>query len=268
MDIPIAARAMTRMFSNLSCSELEDLIEISNGFRAARPADHAISYKANAVVPREPWRKLEPGELSTAFELSQEWEPHKSIAILRHSAALLSLFDREQPAIIRSGFQVVAQSVVETIAKECDIAPDYTFCGVTVNESGMPTVSMNKREGKLVGLHVDSWDNLPLYQRRGAKNRLSINIGPSTRHVLFAPINLEDMRLKLNQERAIAVDLPMLPMVFMREFADFPVVRCRLEPGLSYIIPTECMLHDGSSADQTINTRQFVIRGYIRPRHN
>jgi hypothetical protein len=129
----------------------------------------------------------------------------------------------------------------------------------------MLTVSINKDLNRIVGLHVDSWDRMPLEKRHFARNRISINLGPCSRYVLFVPATLEDMTSLLSSERRMHLGLPKLPAAFMQEFADFPVVRCRLPPGASYILPTEKVLHDGSMAGQSVATRNAVYRGQIFP---
>jgi hypothetical protein len=257
-----------RLFSSYAASQLLDLLEISSGTRPASIADGSIAYRDAAVVPREPWRALDFSEVSALFKLTGEWEQHRSAAILRPNTAMETLLTRENLATRsykREDYPEISKAFVSALAGECEFAPDYVFHGIARDDPGMLTVSINKDLNRIVGLHVDSWDRMPLEKRRFARNRISINLGPSSRYVLFVPATLEDMVSLLSSERGMHIDLPKLPTVFMQEFADFPVVRCRLPPGASYILPTENMLHDGSTAGQSAAVRNAVYRGHIRP---
>jgi hypothetical protein len=244
------------------------MLEISSGTRPANVADGSIPYSDAAVVPREPWRSLSFSAVSALFKVTAEWEQHRSAAILRPNAALEALLTRENLATRgyrREDYPEISKAFVSALAGECEFAPDYVFHGIARDAPGMLTVSINKDLNRIVGLHVDSWDRMPLEQRRFARNRISINLGPSARYILFVPATLDDMASLLSRERGMHVDWPKLPTVFMQEFEDFPVVRCRLPPGASYILPTENMLHDGSTEGQAAAVRNAVYRGHIRP---
>ena len=45
--------------------------------------------------------------------------------------------------------------------------------GVTLKPPGLPTASVDRSNGKLIGMHVDNWFALPLETRRKSPNRLS-----------------------------------------------------------------------------------------------
>jgi hypothetical protein len=270
MDTQSGLRTSIRLFSSYSAAQLSEMLEVSSGIRPATASDGTIAYGTNARVPKEPWQPLDLSGMSTLFKLTSEWEQHQSVAILKPSEALEALLTKERWAT-RSykseEYPAMSKAVIDALIHECEFAPDYVFSGIARNDPDMLTVSIDKKQGKLVGLHVDYWQGLPLAKRRFAQNRISINIGPSFRYILFVPVTLEDMAALLASERGMQVDLPALPSVFMREFADFPVARCRLPPGASYIIPTENMLHDGSAAGQSVANRQVVFRGNIRPQY-
>jgi hypothetical protein len=261
-------RTSIRLFSSYAASQLLDMVEISSGTRPAVAGDGLIAYGNAAVVPKEPWRPLDLSEMSTLFRLTGEWARHQSVAILRPNLALQTLMTKENLATInykQEDYPAISKALVSALIEECELAPDYVFHGIARNDPDMLTVSINKKLNTLVGLHVDFWDGLPLEQRRFAKNRISINLGPRSRYILFIPATLEDMASLLSSERGMQIELAKLPTVFMQQFADFPVVRCRLPPGASYIFPTENMPHDGSTAGQSAANRNAVFRGHIRP---
>jgi hypothetical protein len=271
MDARSGLRTSIRLFSSYTASQLADMLEVSSGTRPATDSDGTLAYKDAARVPKEPWRSLNPSEMSTLFQLTGEWEQHRSVAILRPSVALDTLLANENVAISNYGrddYPAISKAIVNTLAGECEIAPDYIFHGISRNDPNMVTVSINRDLNKLVGLHVDHWDGLPLSERRFGMNRISVNLGPSSRYILFMPATLEDLGSLLSSERRMHIGLPRLPNVFMQEFSDFPVVRCRLPPGASYIIPTENMLHDGSTAGHLVASRSAIFRGHIRPKYN
>jgi hypothetical protein len=270
MDTQSGLRTSIHLSSSYSASQLSEMLEISAGVRRATDSDGTIAYGNNALVPKEPWRSLSVSEMSTLFKLTKEWEEHRSVAILRPSAALDNFLAKEKLATksyTRDDYPAMSKAIVAALAGECEFAPDYTFLGIARNDPNMLTVSINKNLNRLVGLHVDYWEGLPLVRRRFSQNRISINLGPIPRYILFIPATLEDMASLLSSERGIQIDLPTLPIVFMQEFADFPVVRCKLPPGAAYVFPTDNMVHDGSTAGQLVGGRNAVFRGHIRPQY-
>jgi hypothetical protein len=115
--------------------------------------------------------------------------------------------------------------------------------------------------GSYLGLHLDNWDRLPLSDRRAARNRMCLNLGPGPRFLLVVPVSIANLVSRfphnnLLQHRS-AVDL-----VFS-DCPEVPVVRLRVEPGQAYIAATENVLHDASSFEITQPCKILTVRGHF-----
>ena len=160
-----------------------------------------------------------------------------------------------------------ADKIVKNLGTICTLGEPLDWIGPTKNPAGLKTVTVGNDDEHFIGLHLDSWDNLPLQDRHRSTNRISINIGPSHRYFLFLPVSLIEMNRILSKfaDWDAAVPHVMLGDHFMDRFPDVPVIRCRLAPGEGYIAPTENLMHDGSSEGQHQPDEQFTVRGHIRP---
>jgi hypothetical protein len=259
-----------KLFSTYSANELEQLLELSAGVRCAAATDSDISYLEGAMVPEQPWRAMGREEISSFFELDAEWEQFRSIAILAPSERIRNIIDveflatRPRQSISNEYLDGLAGRIVDAIQEDCDFSDNWEFNCLAINEPNMLTVSKNS-SAELVGLHVDSWEASPLQARRFSKNRISLNLGPHSRYLLLIPLILDDMAELVARKVGHSVDLPTLPYAYMHYFSTFPVVRCVLPPGASYIVPTENVIHDGSTAGAVLENRQLVFRGNLQP---
>lgn len=50
---------------------------------------------------------------------------------------------------------------------------------------------------------------------------------------------------------------------FMRACPDYPVVRLQIEPGEAYILPTDNLMHDASTADNSFPDITVTYLGYF-----
>ncbi|MFF7655067.1 hypothetical protein ACFZCY_35405 [Streptomyces sp. NPDC007983] len=112
------------------------------------------------------------------------------------------------------------------------------------------TTTVNHANGLRIGLHVDNWDRLPYSRRHTSRRRLCINLGPGTRYLLLADVDIRQicraMQDHCDDRYPHTDDL-------RRYVSDHHPIRClrlRLGPGEGYIAPTELLPHDGSTEDQ------------------
>jgi hypothetical protein len=105
-----------------------------------------------------------------------------------------------------------------------------------------------------VGLHLDSWENLPLRRRHFSKQRLCLNIGKETRYFLFVNRTLIQIFADLNlvDPADIYQDYRGLRLAeqFMSKCNRYPVISIAIQPGEAYIAPTENIIHDATSMDK------------------
>jgi hypothetical protein len=120
------------------------------------------------------------------------------------------------------------------------------------------------------GLHLDSWDRLPLRFRHRSRNRLCINFGREPRYSLFMNLPLMVMfrHMGLRDPEDIYRDYRGLYLGhrFMKARPDYPVVRLRIDPGEAYILPTDNLLHDASTEEKQFPDITLTFLGNFLPR--
>jgi radical SAM protein with 4Fe4S-binding SPASM domain len=144
------------------------------------------------------------------------------------------------------------------------------FChGYAIKPFGLPTVTMDFRVNRLIGLHIDDWDGARLSDRKEATVRICINTSREPRHFLYVPATVGGM-VKLVSDlvdpRVFDGDATGLARFFARQFPNFPVMRVRVDPGFAYVAPTENMMHDASTVSMTSQSETITFRGHFRPR--
>ena len=189
-----------------------------------------------------------------------------AIAMLKLPRELTDGFSQ---AIRNTDSDTLETDLLRKLAKICDLGKSVHCIGVNKNRADLKTVTINRAINRLIGLHVDNWDNLELHSLHLSTNRICINVGNSDRYFLFVPISLMDMAGLLAEDIGPHWQAPRrhtdLGRQFLARFPQVPTVRCRLAPGEAYIAPTENLMHDGSSLGQTETDKQYTIRGHIRP---
>jgi hypothetical protein len=261
------------LFSSHGAGQITRLVQLSDGTRLAEPADDGTRrYRAGACIPQEPWRRAEVADLAIHFNSGHRWQQDRSIVVARLPAAQRLAIERLGLASLPT---VAADSnrTISRVGRQClEIIADYFRCssatrcyGLGINGPDMVTTSIDRNIDRIVGLHVDHWDQLPLTARSTAGNRLAINVGESTYYFLLLPATLEEMTRGLGLPYTDDVDLNELPGRFMAAFPDRPVCRFEVAPGDVYIAPTDNVIHDGSSTGITAASRQIVFRGVIEP---
>jgi hypothetical protein len=270
MSVRLGLRTPIRLFSTYTACQLAELLEVSSGIRPATIDDGTPAYSSIAMVPKEPWRSLKATEISLLFELTGAWEQHRSVAILKPSVALDTVLAAKRLATTpykRDDAPEISEAIINALAGECEVALDYVFL-ISHNAPNLVTVTIDQRINQRIGLHVDSWEKLPIAKRPFAQNRISINLGPTSRYVLLIPAALQEIQALVASKLRVSLELPRLITAFMNEFAGCPVVRFKLAPGASYIVPTENMVHDGSTAGQSAVNYSAILRGHVRPQCN
>jgi hypothetical protein len=128
-------------------------------------------------------------------------------------------------------------------------ANEPIWLGFSCQEGHRLATTVDGRSRRRVGLHIDSWDGLPLAERSAARLRLCANLGTAPR-ILYVVATTVDQLLndKTIQFTATArVD----PRRLVTELAHLrPSTSVWLIPvpaGHAYLAPTENLIHDGAS---------------------
>ena len=136
---------------------------------------------------------------------------------------------------------------------------------IAIHPRGKDTVTTDPHTRQFIGLHVDSWDRLPIADRRNASNRICVNVGHSPRYFLFVNRSLAaiESALGFDQLNVTGANPTEIARSFLCRFPNYPVLRIQVDPDEAYIAPTENIIHDGSSSESTGCTGHVTLRGSI-----
>ena len=255
-----------------------------------------IPYKRGSFVPKDTWRKPSNQERKKIFSEHYLGDFSKSIGIIRLPMHVIRPLQNAVLSLntVQSDELNNLMSPILDHLKSYEIYVGYnsTMSGIASNPPNLSTVTFNGAEKCYIGLHLDSWDRMPLAKRAQSTNRICINIGQEDRYLLFINLTLMDMleilrsksrslfefsRIKQLIENMLGKKLieskfteSMNPYhvgpLFMDSYSSYPVIKIRVSPGEAYIAPTENMIHDGSTLGKTFLDRHLTIRGYFWPK--
>lgn len=238
--------------------------------------DIFISYDIGAVAPHADWREATASEEKILFSEAIPAERGSWIAVVRIPDRIIDALNpalsglRAIPSLAQANrhFSLLPQLKDAYVYANQFVAHHGEVSwpkGVRVNPPGLPTVTVDSRSGRLVGLHVDNWMNTPLQERDSCPNRIVMNLGSEDRYLLY-------VNLPLTRVWDLAYDEPrpgppmfepdLIPE-FCRKQARYPAVRLRIGPGEAYIAPTDNIIHDGSTVGMTGWDLYFTVIGYF-----
>ena len=240
-------------------------IETSFGTRSVTSEEiEQFSYANQAIVPAEPWEPLRDAAFNSApfGRTKADWS--RTIGLLRLPFALNESI---RSALMSKHSNLIASSFIKELSVICDVKEPIWIGGGT-NPPNQRTVTIDRRSRTRIGLHVDSWDEVPISDRIHSTNRICFNLGDQPRYFLFVPFALTDVHVFLRKQKFIKRAHNGRPSqvgrIFLKAFSQIPAARCRIEPGEAYIAPTENLIHDGSSEHQSSFDKILTIRGHIR----
>jgi len=226
------------------------------------PGSMDVPYIKGACVPKEPWEEPSPSLLERIVTEPSDSNRSSSVRIMKIPDHII------QP-LYNLGIQDV--NTQEEVSEKCSTeeywdsllkikkfaskisldSDKLEVLGVSVKEPGLPTVTVNRKIERRIGLHLDSWDRLPLSKRDEARNRLSINIGEDDRYLLFLPLTVSSIIDYFDEQELSEHNPTQLMRRYMYMNEDNPIVKVRVGPGEAYIAPTENMIHDATTVGQS-----------------
>lgn len=248
-------------FANHTLGEAMKRVALSAGVREVSGSESHHAYQTGSHVPALPWS---PCDKPAMFRRSPGTSGN-TLAIVRLPPSEWQRIRLQLKHLNRTSkaeIQRLGTDLMDTVAPQVQ-GCDTVVAGICVNRPGLQTVTIDRKVSRLIGLHLDSWDRLPVENRATATNRISFNIGEQDRHLLFVnlPIKkIHDLLLSRKPDFVFNHSGEILGS-FFREFPDYPVVRVTIAPGEAYIAPTENMIHDGSTEGTTVESQSFTIRG-------
>lgn len=243
----------------------------------------SADYAADAWVPAAAWqqRRLMSANVDQMALDARSQDTRLALGILRLPDALREQLcelsrnplSQQQPAGFyrRGPGQGLLQAVVEH-TRSYLFRSELRAMGIAVAEPGFLSTSTQGVNQQRVGVHIDSWDGLPLQQRQQVRNRISWNIGREPRYLLLCPVHADDVyRLTLSEPQGPQ----MLPEAF-KAWVKFqatrpvgvrqttPVFRIRIDPGEAYLVSTDYWAHDAITVGKTELDITVPFLGYFR----
>jgi hypothetical protein len=232
-------------------------LRIVDGLCAAgSPSDDGPGYEPGAVVPAAAAREPTREELS--FYVSDHvWPPCSTIGVvalpgevvgsLVHAAAE-SRFGAD-PRDARAADRAARAWASLTNATGIRSLDTPQWLGFSHQPGRRLTTTVDGSSRLRVGLHIDSWDKLPLERRSAARVRLCVNLGQEDRFLIAAPHSVAGLL------RIVAGENPgqrfcdprRLVAAYAAGHAQSTLLQIRIAPGAAYIAPTENIVHDGAS---------------------
>jgi hypothetical protein len=282
-----ALRPGSRIHFQDDPTELAKRIWLSAGTR--RTDDPDMGYAEGAYVPCRPWRRATAAELRLmdvgGCPGPHKWRSSTDIAVIRIPDDLISPFIDvlEQRGLREAAdpktYETIAThprwsenvaAMSEYLGRLCDERLSWIYFRIADPDRVTLTKDEFGRDGrKLAGLHVDSWDGLPLRHRGRSRNRVCINLGRQPRYSLFINLPLMDMfhSIGLRDPEDIYEDFRGLLMGqrFMRRWPDYPAIRLQVNPGEAYILPTDNLIHDASTEGNHYPDITLTYLGLFEP---
>jgi len=117
--------------------------------------------------------------------------------------------------------------------------------------SGLRSTTFDDAHGLRIGLHLDSWNPVPLIERQSGFNRIGLNLGTGTRFLYLVPVSIKTALSHLSDIQLMSSSEATEPHSLVSAyFAAQPwtrVLRLDVPPGYAYVAPTDALVHDGGS---------------------
>ncbi len=260
-------------FEDHSPDEIERRIMLCQGTttQVAPPSD-GLSYLKAAIVPNGKWREPSPEELDLLVGKGRpdEWQVGSHIGVFRIPAEVMvpleTIFeefgtrDELDPAKYRDhtthpDWMAAYQALIEHLKRRFSLREHQPIVvRLATARPGMVTVTkdevLDDDRHYYVGLHLDTWEKIPMRERDHARNRVCVNLGKEERHFLFVNLTIREMYRLLRRggpDRMSDYYGTDLGHEFMRAFPGYPVTRLTVGPREAYIAPTDNLVHDATS---------------------
>jgi hypothetical protein len=212
-------------------------LEVCSGVQEANEE----GFRPGSLLPIGDWRLVGDTEPVAA------WDLYHGDRCLHENIALVHVIGARFVSKV-SLRQVVLDRLEAVCHQLCAGAP-VEHRGRWLAKGGGTSLSttIDRSDGKRIGLHIDQWERQPLASVRSARNRLCLNMGPGARYLVFVAVDLWDIAASCG----VAPTNPFTTrkaQVYLRQHPMTNVYRLRIEPGEAYIASTECLIHDGQAS--------------------
>jgi hypothetical protein len=170
--------------------------------------------------------------------------------------------DEATAMCVRSPYSEAIGMLVEYCRMYCAQAEGFTVHRVALRPPGLLTTTIDANKGRRIGIHVDSWDQVPIERRAEARNRMNINLGSGDRFLLFVRQSvLKIVASQTNSEPQLGPTGAARDWMAADE--NEPIFRLRVAPGEAYIAPTDLIPHDSTTADKREVDISLTLLGHF-----
>lgn len=263
-----------RVYLGKDCS-FKDRIELSSG--VLKVTEPGSVYAKNAVVPKMPWRAPSKEEYNHISATDPEIPSHHSIGIFRLHSQLIdeikglkldqvsSLKEIELMTTREETRFNDAMTKLESAIKELQVTDvQKEVVGFDVGIPNALTTTIDWARKQKPGLHIDSWDELPMQNLSLARNRICFNFSREARNLLFINLPVDTLFARvssLTKKKLNEIGKSELCSLFFNNNMEYPVIKLKVEPFEAYIAPTENIIHDGSTRGNSFPDITYTVIG-------
>src|SRR5262249_50026663 len=147
-----------------------------------------------AYVPVRERRRLEPSELR---DISSRWHWPSSHCVSTFPVGA-GVVEAMRASGVAADHGVGSDEHGRLWALLCESVPLSTAgqpacLGRSRRPSGLRTSTFDAGTSRRLGLHLDSWDRMPLLRRHTARVRVCVNLGRRARSLLFLPYDIRSV---------------------------------------------------------------------------
>ena len=128
----------------------------------------------------------------------------------------------------------------------------------SIDQGNGPSITVDRRSGLRLGLHLDSWDGLDVSSRWKSRNRIVVNRGPGDRYVYVVPVPIEDMAGRVAaSERLHPCEVAD---TYIRDDRGISCLRMHQPANVAYVCCTERLVHDAcvSASGARAESRHYL----------
>jgi hypothetical protein len=259
-------------------ANLDGFVAIADGVKQVWGASPSgdTSYEDGALVPAGEWRLPTPDDQLQISLAPVDGNPF---------VAMMDLKDVTEPlwefgCVTRDNIRDVRKNAAVELWYESIIWPhiqdiwgdiELRYNGANENPPNCITTTINYRTDRFLGLHLDTWEVIPILDRRSSLYRLCINIGFDDRYFIFGLTPTDEFMTDDYEKYYYSGKLRYSYTDQIRDRAPkFGMRLCRLRvpPGFAYIAPTDLLLHDASTIGICNFGASFAVRGAFQSSDN
>lgn len=256
-------------------------IEISHSIIQVSTLNN-LTCEDKTFMPIQRWHLIENNLNSTVFKNSSDTSNNQEqIRIfslpnnIKEKFEILQLktvFSNENIAEIKrekeKEYSTAINSIEEYLKEQYLLSEDkFENLDIVTGKANLEGVSSYENENSYVGLHIDNWDLLPLYERKKSRKLFCVNLGAEPRYFIYCNLTLSTIADKLTQSNKIDYtnsEPDDIVIEFCKKFPDYPFLRFTLNPYQAYITPIQNMIHEGSTLGSTSTDIYLMYLGYFK----